>query len=79
MNKLRIINELKRTVGYNESDDKTEYLKGAGMAIDKCMAEYTEVVSGKNRTIDNQDTQLSKVKQTIGEFDALLRSSREQE
>lgn len=62
MEKEKVIAQLMNTVGYNESDDKAEFLKGAGMAFDKCDVEYALLKSGTSTTIFQRDKELDEVK-----------------
>lgn len=76
MNKESILNQLKNTVGYHESDNKVEYLKGAGMAIDKCVDLHELVCQNKNNHIDNLEDELTRIKKTLWHFDELIRRVR---
>jgi hypothetical protein len=77
MNKDKIIIHLKRTVGFRESDNRNEYLKGAGMAIDQCMAEHKLIVDNMNSKNGRLQARLARVKKTVQTFGELLKWSEE--
>jgi hypothetical protein len=74
MNKIKMINSLKNTVGYNESDNKAEYLKGAGMALDKALLCHELVIGNQSRAIHSLKAELSQIKRVVGQFGNLVKS-----
>ena len=74
MKRETIIAQLKRTVGYHESDDKTEYEKGAGMAIDACVVIHEQVAKNQSREIHRLNAELSQIKRVVGQFGNLVKS-----
>jgi len=73
MDKIRIINQLKNTVGYNESDNRVEYLKGAGMALDKAIAEHEMVTKSMDARYSHLEDQAMRAKRVLSDFNVLLR------
>ena len=74
MKRETILAQLKRTVGYHESDDKAEYEKGAGMAFDACLLIHEQVTKNQSREIHRLNAELSQIKRVVGQFGNLVKS-----
>lgn len=78
MEKEKVIAQLMNTVGYNESDHRTEYLKGAGMAFDKCDVEFALLKSNTSTTIFQLEKELEQIKRVISQFGNLVKNVRKE-